>query len=66
MAICIVTDVFCDICSDWENGASGNRPKASEARAHLKNRGWIRRRNSAGDMIDVCPRCAATNEMGGE
>ena len=57
MAITVTTDVFCDECGRWTNGASGTQKRSRPARRAAKAKGWIRVKH--GDALaDLCPACA--------
>lgn len=61
MSITVSTDVFCDDCSSWEDGATGSKIRAKAARAIVKEMGW-KRYLVNGKWIDLCPVCAAAYE----
>lgn len=56
--ISVVTNVFCDGCSNWqEYGAtSPDRAQIRKARLYAKSFGWINNRNG-----DFCPKCVRAN-----
>jgi hypothetical protein len=51
----ITTDIFCDVCGQWEHGATSDRPERRLSRAELKKIGWRFIRGPEGEWIDVCP-----------
>lgn len=67
MAAVITTDIFCDghllgcDCSEWIQGAVGDRIKLKEARKTARDNGWGRLRKGA-KYHDICPRCCVGRE----
>jgi hypothetical protein len=58
MAIVVTTDVFCDMCGNWEDGCTGeNSIQSEKARKEVAHKGWKRIRVS-GKLLDLCPVCA--------
>lgn len=59
MSITIVTDVFCDICGQWQTGATSYKAQVRKARKELKEKhGWTRALSPfTGEMADICPDC---------
>jgi len=58
MSITITTDIFCDSCQDWTDGAcgGGGMTQTQEARRNAKRKGWVYKKID-GKMVDVCPDC---------
>lgn len=56
MSITITTDVFCNICSNWEHGVSTDKAKIRLAREIAHEGGWITKRRD-GKLKDFCPEC---------
>jgi len=52
----ITTDVFCDICGNWTQGAVGRTIRVRQARENAASRGW-RQIKRDGKLIDICPVC---------
>ena len=58
MSITVTTDVFCDWCSAWMEGAISDRAQAKESRRMVYEEGWRYRWSKARQKYeDVCPRC---------
>ena len=53
----LTTDIFCDICGNWEHGPVSHKPEPKLARKILKKKGWKRSRDPEGELQDVCPEC---------
>lgn len=64
MSVSVYTDVWCDVCGNWEEQATSKSGR--EARGKAKTLGW---KVSLPGGLDVCPRCVAegktpTNALG--
>lgn len=56
MSFIITTDVFCDKCGDWTEGAVGKSVSRREAWDIAKSRGWTRVNRK-----HFCPVCSGTH-----
>lgn len=48
----ITTDVFCDICGNWEHGLVSHKAETRKARKEVKKKSWI-----YSDNKDFCYDC---------
>lgn len=55
MSITREVSVFCDYCGNWQRAV---HVTPRELRAMVRKLGWVRRRNSANVLQDVCAFCA--------
>jgi hypothetical protein len=58
VSISTYTDVWCDVCGNWEQRATSKSGR--EARETAKHLGW---RVSLPGGLDVCPACVALGKM---
>ena len=61
MSIRVTTDVFCDLCGNWQEGTTDKEVQAAYARQVAAKRGWrtVRRDRK---LIDICPTCRKKEE----
>lgn len=58
MSFTIVTDVFCDLCGNWINGATGRKPERGAANKEARRLGWkVQRECGVGPFQHICPNC---------
>lgn len=57
MSTVYTADIFCDRCTNWIGGVTGNKPSglATKAVQVAKKAGWSR--DTKSQYMDLCPNC---------
>lgn len=63
MSATITTDIFCDVCANWEHGVTSFSEDVRAARLAVSNLGWVTDRvGLPSRIIDICPDCSSQDE----